>query len=333
MELIMNLKTLSIALAGVLAGAVNAASVEAQTLQENTPGSFLVFAKFDIRGETTTQYRIVNNEDQYARVKLNYVCPGVKFGDDRCRALDRTVDFTPHQTRVIDVADQNPPCNQGYAVAYVRSIAPQAEDLSNSATPAATSYNALTGSYSINSGRRVEAENAFAVSSLAAQGASLGSGSPVSFTFGGDYEAMPSNLYTDFRSVAFGSEGGADVGSRLTLLSLDVLAGAQNPPVLANIDFWAANEEPFSTSLEFICWTEVQLDSIDANFLQDNLGTSHGSMKITPVGNCPVTGTCPPLPLYDATILGSIVEYGDGDVGGRALAHDRLPKVTAYRPR
>jgi hypothetical protein len=104
----------------------------AQVNDDNTPGSFLVFPKFDIRGDTSTQLRIVNNGENLRnsqgdvvdlKVKLNYICPGVKHVNDFCAALDRTVTFTPNQTRIIDVADQNPPCNQGYVVAYVLSSA------------------------------------------------------------------------------------------------------------------------------------------------------------------------------------------------------------------
>jgi hypothetical protein len=99
-----------------------------EVLDDNSPGSFLVFPKFDIRGDTSTQLRIVNNGENLPnsqgdivdlKVKLNYVCPGVKHVNEFCAALDRTITFTPNQTRIIDVADQNPPCNQGYVIAYV----------------------------------------------------------------------------------------------------------------------------------------------------------------------------------------------------------------------
>lgn len=320
------LAALTVALSGLVATAASAqvVPVGGPLLQDLVPGSMLVFTKFDIRGTTTTQLRIVNNDGFPGEVHLNYVCPGVKFGDDRCRALDRTVDFTPHQTRIIDVADHNPPCNQGYVVAYAQ----------DTLTHTPRSYNWLTGSSIINSGRRVESQNAIAIQSPQALGTVLGSGTPRSFAIGGaDFSGLPTYSFTDFRATAFGSEPTADEGSNLTLLTLDVLAGAQNPPALVNIDYWSASEEPFSTSYEFICWTEVALEEIDNNFLQDNLGTTHGSMSIFPVGNCPVAGTCPPLPLYDATVLGSISEYGDGDVGGRLLTHDATPKATVYRPR
>ncbi|MBX7138312.1 MAG: hypothetical protein K1X83_10035 [Oligoflexia bacterium] len=289
-------------------------------LQENVPGSFLVFPKFDIRGESSTQLRIVNNGYHDVDVLLNYVCPGVKHVNDFCASLNTEVSFTPHQTRVIDVADQHPPCNQGYVVAIA---------LGRYNKPA--SYNYLTGSYHVYNGRRHEAENAIAIQSVRAKGDTLGSDNKL--YFGNDYTSLSSNLYTDFRAVSFGGEGEADEGSRLTLLTLDVLAGQQNPAALAFIDFWNSAEVPFSTSVEFICWTERQLDTIDANFLEDNLGTTYGSMKIVPYANCPIPGGCPPMNFYTASMLGAIEEYGDGTSGGRTLFHDTTPKSAVFMPR
>ena len=325
------LLALSVALSGVIAGSASAQSVPVggPLLEENVTGSFLVFPKFDIRGDTATQLRIVNNGPDLIAAHLNFVCPGVKNVNDFCASLDRVVTLTPHQTRVIDVADQNPPCNQGFVIAYaqVPTVIPA---LPNSGQP--VSYNWLSGSYHIGEGRRLEAETAIAVQSTQSIGSVLGSAGKLRFG-GGDYSAMPTNLFTDFRSVFFGNEAAADEGSRITLLTLDTLAGMQNPPAVAFVDFWNAAEEPFSSSVEFICWTERQLDTIDANFLEENLGSTHGSMKLTPFPNCPLPGGCPPLVPFDATMLGQIEEYGDGVLSARLLSHDQTPKATAYQPR
>lgn len=315
---------------GALSGLAGSAS--AQVGQENVPGSFLVFPKFDIRGETATQVRIVNNGESNVNVHLNFVCPGVKHVNDFCAALDTTVTFTPHQTRVIDVEDLNPPCNQGYLVGYAYGAGGQFDVGSLGARNRPISYNYLAGSYHITSGRQVEADNAIASQSVQAEGTILGAGGKLRFG-GGDYTAFGTKLNTDFRAVKFGSEGDADVGSRLTLLTLDVLAGMQNPPAVAFVDFWNAAEVPYSTSVEYICWTERQLDTIDANFLEENLGTTTGSMILTPFPNCPLPGGCPPLSPYDPAILGQIQEYGDGDTTARTLGHDSTPKLSTYQPR
>lgn len=314
------MKLTKIAAIAALPLAMYATSANAQTVyDENVPASFLVFPSFDIRGTTTTTLRIVNHDSTAVSVKLNYVCPGVKNVNDFCAALDTEIDLTPKQTRVIDVSDQNPPCNQGYVVAFAINAADE---------PIAFDF--LTGSYNITEGRRDEADNAIGLQSPQSKGTVLGTGFPRQVRFGGaDYSAISQNLFTDFRAVA--SE--PDRGSKLTLLTLDVLAGMQNPPAVAFINFWNAAEVPFSTSREFVCWDQVTLDGIDANFLEENLGTTYGSMRIVGVPNCPLPGGCPPLLPYDATLLGAITEYGDGVLTGRTLNHDLLPKSTSYQAR
>jgi hypothetical protein len=300
----------------------------AQVLQDNQRGSFLVIPKFDIRGTASTQIRVTNYNHEYdIGVKLNYVCPGVKFVNDRCAALDTRFELTPNQTRVIDVIDQNPPCNQGFIVAY--AVGSTEDDVpSNNNVPVSWDY--LGGSYHVSDGRRLESENAIALQSPASDLTVLGSGTPRQLRIGSDYSALGTKLFTDFRSI---NNAEPAAGSRLVLLTLDTLAGTQNPASLVFVDFWNAAEVPYSSSLEFICWTERQLDSIDLNFLEENLGTTYGSMELTPVGNCPIPGTCPPNPLWDPTILGHIEEYGDGVRGGRTLLHDDVAKSTVYQPR
>lgn len=193
------------------------------------------------------------------------------------------------------------------------------------------SYNYLTGSYNISDGKRLESDDAIIDQSPATTGAVLGSQGKL--RFGVDYLPISTDLYTDFLSVDPGNEKDSPSGTRLTLLTLDVLAGMQNPPAVAFIDFWNAAEVPYSTSLEFICWTEVQLDHIDLNFLRENLGTDRGSMLIHPAPNCPIPGACPPLEPYDATMLGVNEEYAEGEISLRVLQHDQVSKATAFQPR
>ena len=294
---------------------------------QQQPGSFLVFPKWDIRNGTSTKLRITNLLDlQEVKVKINYVCPGVKHGDDRCRALDRRITLTPRETRVIDVADHNPPCEAGFAVAFAMGDVnplPSVVDLKP------ISYNYLIGSYHITKGRRSEADNALAVQSAQPFEAQLGASGGFTFGSGGDYLPLPSELYTTFQAV----DPTEQEGSRLTLLSLDTIAGQQNPATTVYIDFWNAVEVPFSTSLEYVCWTEMALEDIDLNFLEENLETSEGSMSLIAVPNCPIPGGCPPMLPYDPVVLGMIEEYGAGISTARNLQHNGYPKSTTYYPR
>lgn len=314
-------KFLALALALPIIGGSGlvANNAEAQAIvNSDVPGSFLIFSKFDIRGDQNTQLRIVNNGNASGKVKLNYVCPGVKHVNDFCAALDRTVTFTPHQTRIINVADQNPPCEQGFAVAFAINANNQP-----------VSYNYLTGSYHLFDGRRHEADNALQVQSPTPVGTVLGVQGQLRFN-GSDYNAIGRNLVTDFRAVTTEPEA----GSRLTLVDLNILAGMQNPPSNMFIDFWNAAEEPFSTSYEFICWGDTRLDDIQANFLETNLGTTYGSMLIQPYATCPIAGTCPPIQPHLPAVVGSISEYGDGTRGLRALSSDGTPNTAGvYQPR
>jgi len=307
--------------------------------QPEQPGSLLIVPKFDISDGTSTQIRITNiHETAYISVKLNYVCPGIKRVDDRCRALDRTVKLTPHQTRIIDVADHNPPCERGFVVAFAQNYGLLVEE-----TP--ISFNYLIGSYHISRERTLSSENAIAVQSPYPcftpleyiptlqdddDDDDLTIEEGLRFSPVGPYLTFGSELYTDFQAV----DNVLDVGSRLVLLSLDILAGQQNPATSVYIDFWNAVEVPFSTSHEFVCWDQTRLDNIDVNFLAENLGTEYGSMTIGAIPNCPLPGGCPPLEPYDPIVLGAIEEYVDDCATGiRNLYTNDWPKCTTYVPR
>ena len=303
------------------------------------PGSVLIFPKFNIGPDYSTQLRITNiHETAYVTVKLNYVCPGVKRVNDLCRSLDRTLTMTPHETRIIDVADHNPPCEKGFVVAFAQNYG-----LLLPKTP--ISFNYLTGSYHISQGRNLASENALAVQSplpcfvpttydlVGLDDDDDAVEIPVgALVFGtqAPYKALGSELYTDFRAI----DNVIDNGSRLTLLSLDTLAGQQNPATSVYVYFWNAAETPFSSTHEFVCWDSVRLDNIDLNFLEENLGTEYGSMAVGSLPNCPLPGGCPPLNYYEPVVLGAIEEFID-DCGRsiRNLFMDDYPRGTYYLPR
>jgi len=265
---------------------------------------------------------------------LNYVCPGIKHVNEFCAALSTQECLTPQQTKIIDVASENPPCNQGYVLAFARD-----------AQENPIRYNFLTGSYKVTNNRRAEADNAIAIQAGTDQ---KRGNQPGALHFdGAQYQALPSKLSTDFLAVSISalsidSEVAIerlprplslyDDGSRLVLLTLNVLAGMQNPAAAAFIDFWNSAEEPFSTSVEFICWAEYRLDQISQNMLAGNLGTTYGSMVIESVPNCPIPGACPPLTPYYGAMLGAIQEYRAGSWSSRKLLHDGEPRSAVFQP-
>lgn len=321
------MKFLKVFLTLILISAIFTVPLYAQGLRENVPGSFLLIPKFDIRGDTSSQVRIVNTGESNINVYLLFVCPGVKNVNQICSKLDTTISFTPHQTRVVDVFDLNPPCDQGYITGYAYGAGGQFDAGGIPAKNKPISYNYLTGSYNIHSVRTVEASNAIASQALAPDGVIL----PSSPKVGVDYAGTGDTLYTDFLAIspAVGLEPAR--GSRITLVDLNTTPGVENPPAVVFVDFWNAAEVPYSSSLEFVCWTETELDDINVNFLEDNLGTKHGSTILTTFGNCPLPGGCPPLFNHTGIILGTIVEYGDGYSAGRNLVRSEPKSSVIFR--
>jgi hypothetical protein len=275
----------------------------------NLLGSVLVFPKFDIRSGASTQLRITDTSQgprggTSAFARLNFVCPGTK-ADPFCDVLDIDISFTYHRTVVIDVATELPPCDRGFIIVFAEG-----------ANGNPVSYNHLTGSYHITSGTgpsaRAEAANAIAIQSLQPAGTVLGAANAntggldltFSTTSGADYAALPAALHSDFRAVTATSR------TILTLLTLNIISGADNPTARVNVHFWNTQEVPFSASHEFVCWDQVSLDQIDRHFTAVGLGTGNGALRITPSSNCPASRSCPPLFFYNAAVLGILYETG-----------------------
>jgi hypothetical protein len=322
----------------LLVGGVLVIPATAQVLADNEPGSFLVYPRFQVGPPEETEIRITNTGGALVSVRFNFICPGIKNIDQTCAALDIHVELTPHQTAVLvlggppgegppdefEVINVVPPCPAGFAVAFAQLAG------------VPISYNYLIGSYHIEGGGVRVGENAIAIQSPHPDFTPLGdSNGGLRFGSvnrewdgGGDYAHLGTSLFTDFLADSPGP-----TGSQLNLLTLDIFAGAQNPPILAAIDFWNAVEVPFSTSLEFVCYVSVSLEDINANFDAELLGTPVGSLQITPLGNCPWPGACGPFKPYNAAILGSITEFTPGSATERTLYHDKVPRATVFYPR
>jgi hypothetical protein len=302
--------------------AVTMPALASDVLYDTQPGSFLVFPLFDIQEGNSTQIRITNiHKSSSVRVQLNVVCPGTK-ADNFCDALDVHIALTPYETKVIKVDGLNPPCKEGFIAAFAEN-----------ANHEAVAWNHLIGSYHIDYGPGgYEAEQAIAIQSVKDDEAVLGADGELQFGPGKpdsdqDYAGLGTKLYTDFLSVDH------DRGSELVLLTLDTVAGAHNPTTHVGIKFFNEKEVPFSTSWQYVCWTRVPLDAIDFNFQHDNLGTTYGSMEITPEASCPIAGGCPPLEEFEPAILGAINEYRPGSSTKRNLFHDRETRSTVFAPR
>lgn len=303
------------------------------TLVAHEPGSFLVFPFWSIAGNTNTTICITDVQDgpfngTATWVRLNFVCKGKKGPNPFCDAFDAHFPLTYHGTRCLDLKNEPafvPPCDdgQGFAVAIAETpnFVPQ-------------SHNFLIGHAQIAAPNVLAEANALAVQSPAATGTALGAVSPttgdygLSFGPGGDYLALPTTLHGTFRASA----PGAGPYTYLVVLTLDAIAAGQNPAARLSLDFWNANEVRYSTAHEFVCWDAVRLEAIDARFSPAGLGTAFGSVRLTANGNCAIPGTCPPLPVYTPTILGTLVDFGPGAaLGVRNLFHTGT-RATVYYP-
>lgn len=314
--------TLAIALVSM---AVTTPALASDVLYDTQPGSFLVFPLFDVYEGHGTRLRITNiHKSSSVQVQLNVVCPGTK-DDNFCDALDIHVELTPYETKVIKVDELNPPCKEGFIVAFAEN-----------GNHEAVAWNYLIGSYHIDySAGGYEASQAIAIQSVKEDGAVLGADGELQFGPGEpdsdqDYAGLGTKLFTDFLSSHH--ERGTR-GSELVLLTLDTVAGSHNPTTHVGIKFFNEKEVPFSTSWQYVCWTRVMLDDIDFNFRFANLGTTYGSMEITPEASCPIAGGCPPLAEFEPAILGAINEYRPGSSTKRNLFHDRETRSTVFAPR
>ena len=128
-------------------------------VQDNLPGSLLVFPIFDIIGGNQTKIRITNNGVTATHVRVTYICQplGTSNTSNFCPSFDQSLPLTPHQTIVLDVATElfgACPTNQGYIVAFA-----EARCLDDAGCPSANgstvpsgatqpiSHNQLFGSY------------------------------------------------------------------------------------------------------------------------------------------------------------------------------------------
>jgi len=322
-------------LGGFLLGGALVLQASAQTtgvLQDQIPGSFLVFPIFDISSGSTTQIRICDKSNGPIQtgnnattwVRLNFICPGsLEVGDENpfCDEYDTDFKLTSHQCAVIDVRDKLPPCELGFIVAFAENSAFQP-----------WSYDNLIGSYNITRGTGasavVEGANAIAIQSSQPKGTLLGhpgslgsdellfqevAANAAGFAACGlpsatcpDYVGTPAQLHSDFRAVAPGLD------TNLILLTLNINSGVDNNTTSVKVYWWDLFENPNSASHKFVCWDRVALADIDSHFTAAGLTTKYGSLRVNPIpSNCPFPdGQCVFGGQYKPTVLGAIEEIG-----------------------
>ena len=331
---------------------IGVAPTTAQVTRDLEPGSLLVFPLFDATTGHVTQIRVTDTNDGpfgTASVRLHYnvVCAGTKAGAP-CSARNFTRLITYHGTVVINIPTDvaipaGCPDMQGFVVVWATGTGAATAPGGAAGLNKPISYNNLIGSAHVTSGTPVvtaAAQTGISFQSPMATGTVLG-GSPANraLQFGIDYSAPAETLFTDFRALSVPLAPPAPpvppapISSDLVLLALDINAGNENPPTQVTVEFWDDLENPYSTEIEFVCWIRIPLTKIDPFFDAALLGRPSGSLRLAAQANCPISGFCPPIPLYQPAILGAILEnYGtpEAAVAGRRLYHDSIPHPTTY---
>ena len=226
--------------------------------------------------------------------------------------------FTAKDAEYINVRRDNPPCEQGYVIAWAEQIFPAGVRIS---------HNYLIGDATIVKGGDRSTYDAIAIQSPLAHGlpTDLDAGKDLDFN-GLEYSNVPYTSYFDFWSTTVGTNYHTR-DSIVTLLSLDVNSGQENPTTNVDFSCYDDKEFPFSANYEFHCWVEVPLAYIDSTFYRSNLRADHGWCEVSPA-----TGET-------MTIMGLIEdETYNGTTGAlrstsaRGMSHDTVSSSTAFTP-
>ena len=304
-------------------------------LRGEVPGSYLIFPEFNISPPAVTQLRISDIQDSAlggtTRVQLQYICPpsggpGASGGTAGvCATTARNKVLTFHGTLIIDVATDlggpfpGAPCNKGYVIAFVEDAAHHA-----------ISANQLIGSYRISGtdGDDAEAVNAIAVQSAKPPGTVLGSldaTGELVLTFGttptSDYVALPDVLFSDFQAVQ--ASAVPPKRTQLIVLTPTIKAGLANSQANVGYRWWNQFEDEFSSTDQFSCWAEFELEAISGLLTAANLGSPFGSLQVESVTS---SGG------YSPAILGVIRETGPGPTLRRMYHTDTVVPSSAFGP-
>jgi hypothetical protein len=316
-------------------------------------------------------------EHQPVKVRFHWVCPGVEnVNSNICRETDFDVNlsvwgklaFTADGTLINSNSPVVPaaPCPRGYLIGWVIN-----GTATGALADAPIKFDALIGNAVIRGPNLAAGPNAGSSTAVSAYSAitiqantgdatgaplgSAGSSSPLVFTSAnttGTYQAITGVEVGDVRFDK--TAPGAPLPNVLsetflTFLTLDVRSNQPNNPTFVNLDFYnesdalpsATNpnfERLLSTFLEFVCWDQVQLSTIDANLTQAFMGTRKGIVVAGPAvkieNGAPGDGT------GNVTLIG-LIETIEGTVANGFqerkynfnMQNDSFPVNTTFFPR
>jgi hypothetical protein len=301
-------------------------------------------------------------EHQPVKIRFHWVCPGVQdfatklicrednfdvFGTVNGKIVFNPENMTITGSNAVNVAQ--PPCGMGYLIGWV---------IDTSDRP--IKYDGLIGDAVIReTSTSLGAYNAIPIQAAndAAATGTLITTVPDPLTrlprlaFDGADNHYKSVTGVVLGDVKFGNRP-ASAGfpiasdSYLILLTLDVRSDFPNYPTEVNVNFWNESnalsptsplfEKLLSTSLEFVCWTQLRLTDIDSNLTQTQMGTRKGVFRSSPAAKFPFAGISDIA--GPVTLLG-LVETLEGPASAPAsrsyfssVYNDSVPVPTFFLP-
>jgi len=260
----------------------------------NEPGSVLVFPKF-VRGtvaagvptteiEITAHCPIALNVDGFCtapvpgtniRLAGTWVCPG-QFSTSICKendfivttTIEGTISFntegSPAGTNFATVRVPSAPCPEGYLVMWA---------VDNTNRP--IKWDGLVGVAEVrwNKGaaasyRAISIQGDPALANNAPM--SVGPGGTLPFDgLPGHYAAVTGTVMATVKYDTTTVAVDAPVTTSITLLTLDVLSNLPNDMVFSDLNFFDNNEYLVSEEVNYTCWTETPISSIDPSLTRD----------------------------------------------------------------
>jgi hypothetical protein len=99
-----------------------------------------------------------------------------------------------------------------------------------------------------------------------------------------------SDVEYDKTTAAVAGVSSGSHSTNLTLLTLDVHSNQPNFPTFVPLKFWSAQEDLHSTSVDFVCWTEIGLLGFDPDLTSGQVGSRKGVMVAGPAFKFPIGG-------------------------------------------
>lgn len=320
--------------------------VELNDSQE--PGSVLVFHKFRTGTVTIDDVATPRTEIEISvtcpsgsepceqgtdvKLKAHWVCPGPQENDEKfiCQEVDFYLFTTVKGTIFFGPGSGSPapPCSEGYLIVWV-------VDESDSAIK----YDALIGNAVIrDSSGSAGAYNAVPIQAVSA----LATGAFTDVDGEGDLDFNGTTEYKAVTGRIFGTvryERPANALPRidtfLTLLTLDVKSNRPNYPTFVDLIFYSFDEVPISTFVEFICYRQVRLTTINGSLNEAVLGRKglFESIAAEKVAIFGIDDTAGPVTLL--AIVETQERNGNNSVVRQysySTYNDSVPVETAFEP-